>query len=198
MFLIAGVLAAILSSRTTGNGQVVDACISDGVVSMMSLFYAWRQNGLWQDAPVSNLLDGAAPFYRCYRCADGRDVAVACLEPQFFKQMVEGLELEDREYDQLDRKGWPAMEADFAAVFATRPRDHWAARFAQSDACVTPVLSMTEAPAHSHNRGRRTFASVDGTVQPAPAPRMSGTPGSISPPGILSVEDALARWANPA
>ena len=195
MFLIAGLLAAILSAQRTGEGQVVDACISDGAASLMSLFYAWAPKGLWQDAPASNLLDGAAPFYRCYRCADGRDVAVACLEPQFFAQMVKGLGLEDRHYDQNDRSGWPAMQADLAAIFATRTRDEWAALFADSDACVTPVLSMTEAPLHPHNLARQTFVRRGGIAQPAPAPRTLGTPPSIGEPGLLSVADAIARWS---
>lgn len=195
MFLIAGLLAAIISAQRTGEGQVVDACISDGAVSLMSLFYAWAPKGLWQDAPASNLLDGAAPFYRCYRCADGRDVAVACLEPQFFAQMLQGLGLEDRHYDQNDRAGWPAMQAELAAMFATRTRDEWAALFAESDACVTPVLSMAEAPLHSHNRARQSFVLRGGIAQPAPAPRTLGTPPSISEPVLLSTAEAIARWS---
>lgn len=195
MFLIAGLLAAILSAKATGKGQVVDACITDGVPSLMSLFFAWEPKGLWRDAPASNLLDGAAPFYRCYRCADGKDVAVGCLEPQFFAQMVKGLKLDDRGYDQNDRAGWPRMEADLAAVFATEPRDHWAALFAETDACVTPVLSMAEAPSHPHNAARGSFVQRMGMPQPAPAPRMTGTPPAIREPGETTVAEAVARWS---
>lgn len=195
MFLIAGLLAAILSAKATGKGQVVDACITDGVPSLMSLFYAWEPKGLWTDAPASNLLDGGAPFYRCYRCADGRDVAVGCLEPQFFAQMIKGLGLEDRGYRQDDRADWPRMEADFKAMFVTRPRDEWAALFAQTDACVTPVLSMAEAPTHPHNVARASFAGYDGISQPAPSPRFSATPGNVTPPQTLPVETALSRWS---
>lgn len=195
MFLIAGLLAAILSARATGKGQVVDACITDGVPSLMSLFYAWAPKGLWNDAPASNLLDGAAPYYRCYRCADGRDIAVGCLEPQFFAQMVKGLGLEDRGYRQGDRADWPRMEADFAACFATRPRDEWAALFAETDACVTPVLSMTEAPAHPHNAARGSFVTRGDIAQPAPAPRFSVTAGAIAEPETLTIAAALARWS---
>jgi alpha-methylacyl-CoA racemase len=196
MFLIAGVLAALLSARTTGRGQVVDACITDGVPSMMSLFHAWLPKGLWMDSPASNLLDGGAPFYRCYRCADGRDVAVGCLEPQFFTQMIKGLGLEDRAYRQNDRGDWPRMEADFSACFASRPRDHWATLFADTDACVTPVLSMTEALAHPHNLARSSFVGHGGISQPAPAPRFSDTPGHIGPAETLTIEAALARWSS--
>lgn len=194
MFLVAGLLAAILSAQRTGQGQVVDACITDGVPALMSLFYAWEPKGLWQDAPASNLLDGAAPFYRCYRCADGRDVAVGCLEPQFFAQMIKGLGLEDRGYRQNDRADWPRMQADFAAAFAARTRDEWAALFAETDACVSPVLSMAEAPLHPHNQARGSFIRRGGIAQPAPAPQMSGTPPSVTENGERAISDAIAAW----
>ncbi|KMS53048.1 CaiB/BaiF CoA transferase family protein [Sphingobium cupriresistens] len=195
MFLIFGLLSALLSAQRTGQGQVVDACITDGVASLMSLFYAWQSKGLWTDAPASNLLDGAAPFYRCYACADGRHVAVGCLEPKFFAQMVEGLGLGHRRYDQNDRAGWPAMQADFEAAFATRPRDAWAAHFADRDACVTPVLAMGEAPEHPHNRARGTFVQRGGSAQPAPAPRLDRTSGAIAEPAVADIADLVRRWA---
>lgn len=194
MFLIAGLLAAILAAQRTGAGQVVDACITDGVPALMSLFYAWQPKGLWRDAPASNLLDGAAPFYRCYRCADGRDVAVGCLEPQFFAEMIKGLGLEDRGYRQNDRADWPRMQADFAAVFASRPRDDWAALFAETDACVSPVLSMAEAPLHPHNAARESFIRRGGIVQPAPAPKMNRTPPIVREASEFAVEDMIAAW----
>lgn len=195
MFLIAGLLAALLSAQRTGKGQVVDACITDAVPTLMSLFYAWLPKGLWRDAPASNLLDGAAPFYRCYRCADGRDVAVGCLEPQFFAQMLTGLGLNHNDYDQNERAAWPAMEADFQRIFATRTRDEWAAHFAHTDACVTPVLSMSEAPEHPHSRARHCYVERNGIVQAAPAPRTLGTPAAtFREPKETSIEDALNRW----
>lgn len=195
MFLIFGLLSALLSAQKTGQGQVVDACITDGVASLMSLFYAWQPKGLWTDAPASNLLDGAAPFYRCYACADGRHVAVGCLEPKFFAQMVDGLGLGDRIYDQNDRAGWPAMQADFETAFASRTRDEWAAHFATTDACVTPVLAMAEAPAHAHNQARGTFVERGGFPQPAPAPRLDGTIGAITDPAVADIADVIRRWA---
>ncbi|MDY0067994.1 MAG: CaiB/BaiF CoA-transferase family protein [Steroidobacteraceae bacterium] len=194
MFLVSGLLAAILSANRTGVGGVVDACITDGVSSLMSLFYAWLPKGAWRDEPASNLLDGGAPFYRCYRCADGRDVAVGCLEPQFFAEMVRGLGLEGRGYDQNDRRGWPAMAADFDAAFATRTRDEWAAYFANTDACVTPVLSMEEAPKHPHNRARRTFIERNLITQPAPAPRITNMPSAPGEPQEASIAEVIARW----
>ncbi|MDI1296409.1 MAG: CaiB/BaiF CoA-transferase family protein, partial [bacterium] len=195
MFLIFGLLSALLSAQKTGQGQVVDACITDGVASLMSLFYAWQPRGLWADAPASNLLDGAAPFYRCYACADGRHVAVGCLEPKFFAQMVDGLGLADRAYKQNDRTGWPAMQADFENVFATRTRDEWADHFSTTDACVTPVLAMREAPEHPHNRARGTFLQRNGLAQPAPAPRLDGTMGAITETTTADIADIVRRWS---
>lgn len=194
MFLVFGLLAAVLAAKTTGKGSVVDACITDSVPSLMSLFYAWLPTGAWRDQPQENLLDGAAPFYRCYRCADGRDVAVGCLEPQFFAELLKGLGLEQRGYEQNDRKGWPGMAADFAGVFAQRTRDEWAALFADTDACVTPVLSMTEAPEHPHNQAREAFLRRRGVVEPAPAPR-TNTP-LPAPDDCLdvSIDAMLSRW----
>ena len=195
MFLIFGLLSALLSAQRTGRGQVVDACITDGVASLMSLFYAWQPKGLWTDAPASNLLDGAAPFYRCYMRADGRHVAVGCLEPKFFAQMVDGLGLSDRRYDQNDRAAWPMMQADFTAAFATRTRDAWADHFAHTDACVTPVLAMAEAPGHPHNQARGTFVQRDGIAHPAPAPRLDLTEGAITEAASADVADIIRQWS---
>lgn len=194
MFLVFGLLASTLSAQRTGVGGVVDACITDGVSSLMSLYCAWLPSGSWRDAPASNLLDGGAPFYRCYRCADGRDVAVGCLEPQFFAEMIKGLGLDGRGYDQNDRGGWAAMAADFGAVFASRTRDEWAEHFAATDACVTPVLSIEEAPMHPHNRARQTFIERGGIKQPAPAPRMTELPCLPREPQEMSIDAAIARW----
>lgn len=195
MFLIAGMLAALLAARTSGRGQVVDACITDGTASLMSLFYAWQSSGQWTDEPASNLLDGAAPFYRCYACADGRHVAVGCLEPQFFAQMIAALDLQNRGHVQGDRAGWPAMQADLDMTFRTRTRDEWALHFAGTDACVTPVLSLVEAPLHPHNQARGTFVALDGAAQPAPAPRFSLITPCITEPGEGDLKQIVARWS---
>jgi alpha-methylacyl-CoA racemase len=142
------------------------------------------------------LLDGAAPFYRCYRCADGGHVAVGALEPQFFARLLEGLGIAaDRYPRQNDPSGWPAMEQDFAAAFATRARDEWATQFADVDACVSPVLSLHEAPGHPHNQARGTYIDRAGHMQPAPAPRFSETPGQVTEPGERTLEEALADWS---
>ena len=195
MFLVAGMLAGFLSAQRTGEGQVVDVAITDGVGTLLSLFHAWLPSGEWIDEPASNLLDGGAPFYRCYECADGGHVAVGCLEPQFFAAMVAGLGLEDRTYVQGDRAGWSAMAADLAAAFVTRPRDEWAAHFATTDACVTPVLSLVEAIDHPQATDRASFVVRDGITQAAPAPRFAETPAAIRDAGAEDVSQAIARWS---
>ena len=198
MFLVAGMLAAFLAAQRTGRGQVVDVAVTDGVSTLLSLVHAWLPSGDWIDERASNLLDGGAPFYRCYACADGKHVAVGCLEPQFFAAMVAGLGLEGRRYDQGDRAGWPAMAADFAVTFATLPRDEWAARFATTDACVTPVLSLSEAIAHPQAADRNAFVVRQGVAQAVPAPRFAATPATIKEGGEVDLTDLLARWRSTA
>ena len=172
MFLLFGVLAAMIARGKTGKGQVVDAAMVDGVPAMMGLIHGFMASGFWTDRPGANWLDGGAPFYRCYRCSDGRDVAVAALEPQFYAQLLMGLDLDGADLpDQNDRSGWPALTTRFAELFATRPRDDWAARFAGTDACVAPVLSMAEAREAPHLHERGTYVAVNDVWQAAPAPR---------------------------
>ncbi|GAA0869552.1 CaiB/BaiF CoA-transferase family protein [Brevundimonas basaltis] len=194
MLLVTGVLAALLEARTNGRGRVVDAAMTDGSALLTSLFHALSARGLWSEARGTNLLDGGAPFYRCYACRDGRFVAVGALEPQFYAALLAGLDIPPDKAPQFDMAGWSALHARFADVFATRDRDDWAAHFADSDACVTPVLSLTEAPGHPHNAARGTFTG-EGLVQPAPAPRFGDERAGLTPqPGTLSLEEAVAGW----
>ncbi len=193
LFLALGMVSAILRAQATGQGQVIDAAQVDGVASMMVLYYALHGAGRWADTRASNLIDGGAPFYRCYACADGRHVAVGALEPPYFEALCQGLGMAGR-FRQYDRACWAEMGEAFSEAFATRGRDDWAALFEGKDACVTPVLSLAEAPLHPHNRARDTFTAVDGTMQPSPAPRFSGTPGAAGPPKAETVEEVLARW----
>ena len=194
MFLALGMVSALLSARTTGRGQVVDAAMVDGVANLLSLFHAFLATGSWQDRPASNLLDGAAPFYRCYACRDGGHVAVGALEPQFFARLLDGLGLPADRFDQNDESRWPYMEAEFARVFASRTRQEWEDHFAGTDACVSPVLSMREAMHHPANTARQVFLDHSGVMQAAPAPRFSKTPGAVRESTELSVEQALAAW----
>ncbi|HET8641027.1 MAG TPA: CaiB/BaiF CoA-transferase family protein, partial [Pseudonocardiaceae bacterium] len=179
MYLIFGVLAALLERERSGLGQVVDAAMVDGVSSLMSFVYELRTKGVWGGEPGANLLDTGAPFYDVYRTADDRFVAVGCLEPQFYAAFLAGLGLAGEDLPgQYDPAGWPVLRARFAAILAGRTRDQWAEVFAGTDACVTPVLSLEEAPAHPHNAARGTFVTDEsGAWAPAAAPRLSRTPG---------------------
>lgn len=174
MFLIFGILSAVIARGRTGRGQVVDAAMVDGVPAMMGLLHGFMANGFWSDQPERNWLDGGAPFYRCYRCADGKDVAVAALEPQFYSALLAGLQLHPADLpDQNDQSAWPFLAGRFASAFAERPRDEWGAVFAGSDACVAPVLSMREARTDPHMASRGTYLPVGDVWQAAPAPRFS-------------------------
>ncbi len=195
LFGVVGLLATLLKAQRTGRGDIVDVAMTDGVAALMSLFYAFKSSGLWMDAPASNLLDGAAPFYRCYACADGRHVAVGALEAPFFAQLLQGLRIPADRYDQNERAAWPAMERDFAEAFASRTRDEWAALFKGTDACVSPILSMEEAPHDPHNLGRSTFLARNGFDQPAPAPRFANAPSGIGEPVSVDLTSLVARWS---
>lgn len=191
MFLVFGILSAVIARGRTGKGQVVDAAMVDGVPAMMGLLHGFMANGFWTDQPGHNWLDGGAPFYRCYRCADGRDVAVAALEPQFYAALLAGLELDPSSLpNQNDRSEWPALTDKFSSLFARRSRDEWADVFAGTDACVAPVLSMEEARHDPHMACRNTYMSVGDVWQAAPAPRLSDTPPRRPMPSTAPGQDA--------
>ena len=198
MLLAFGMVAAILSARQTGKGQVVDAAMVDGAAALTTMVYTLRQAGVWQDERGTNLLDTGAHFYEVYETADGGYLGVGAIEPQFYAELVERMGLGGEELPgQMDRGAWPAMKERFAAVFASRTRAEWEAVFDGSDACVAPVLSFDEARSHPHNVERGTFTEVAGVVQPAPAPRFGGTPGAIRrpPPNPGQYGDeALGDW----
>ena len=197
MFAVTGLLAAIIGARTTGRGHVVDVAMTDGTAVLTSMFHGLAAAGMWAEPRGANLLDGSKPFYRCYACADGRFVAVGALEPQFFAQLVAGLGLEGEGFAQYDPSGWPRMETAFAQTFLTKSRDEWEAVFAGSDACVSPVLSFAEAPAHPHNAARGTYISRGGVNQPAPAPRFLGHTRNSAPDdaGEEAFDEILSRWS---
>jgi alpha-methylacyl-CoA racemase len=184
MLLALGILAALVERAASGAGQVVDAAMVDGSALLTSLVYGLRAAGGWQDARGSNLLDGGAPFYDTYATADGGYVAVGALEPQFYAALLHGLGLADASLPaQHDRAGWPVLRQRFAETFAQRTRAEWERVFAGTDACVAPVLSLAETPAHPHAVARNAFVSVAEVTQPAPAPRFGRTPAdSPAPP----------------
>lgn len=194
MFLMTGILAALHAARSSGIGQVVDAAMTDGVATLTSLYQAFRANRLWSDARSDNLLDGGAPFYRCYLCADGKYLAVGALEPAFFRAFLIGLGFDPDDFPQHDRASWPRMVEAFAATIGGRTRDEWAATFAGHDACVTPVLDWEEAHRDAHNVARGTFLTRNGVSQPAPAPRFSKTASAIAEPKTVTADAMLERW----
>ncbi|MDX2937654.1 CaiB/BaiF CoA-transferase family protein [Streptomyces ipomoeae] len=198
LYLVLGILSALWERERSGSGQVVDAAIVDGASSLAQLIWALRTTGTWTDTPASNLLDGGAPCYGTYACADGKYVAVGALEPQFYAQLLTGLGLDLGELPaQMDAAGWPELRARFADVFSTRTRDEWAEVFADTDACVTPVLTFAEAASQPHLAARETLATIDGVVQAAPAPRFSrsvlGTP-TTPPVAGADTEAVLKDW----
>lgn len=195
LYLALGLVSAILAAQATGKGQVIEAAQVDGAASLMTLYYALHGAGRWADARAANMIDGGAPFYRCYACADGRHVAVGALEPQAFRALCAGLNIPADRFDPYDRACWPALGEALASAFAMRARDDWAAQFEGGEACVTPVLSLTEAPLHPHNRARGVFAAQGGVMQPVPAPRFSATPAEALSPVDETVPDVLARWS---
>lgn len=189
MFLVAGVLAALVSRGIDGRGQVVDAAMVDGASMLMAPTFSYMASGFWKDSRGVNLLDGGAPFYDVYTAADGRHVAVACLEPQFFAEFVRLLPLDAgfvaRQYDP---RAWPDLRAAIEARIAERPRDEWAELFAPTDACVAPVLSLSEAVEHPHNRARDVHARMGRMTRPRPAPRFSATPASLAGPAAAPAD----------
>jgi len=186
MLLAFGLLAALVERERSGEGQVVDAAMVDGAALLMAPIFGMKARGRWSDERAANLLDGAASFYDSYECADGRFIAVGPIEPAFFDEMVARMGLDPKLFEgRMEPARWQAQKALLAAAFLLRPRDEWGELFAASDACVSPILSMAEAPRHPHNVARGTFVERDGAVQPAPAPRFSRTPGALrSPPPL--------------
>jgi alpha-methylacyl-CoA racemase len=196
MFLATGVLAALLEAQRSGIGQVVDAAMTDATALLMSLFQALQQSGNWKDERDANLLDGGRPFYRCYECADGRHVAVGALEPQFYAALLRITGLKARPEDQNDATQWPTLTDQLTAIFKTKTRDEWASLFEPEDACVSPVLSIGEAPQHAHHQARVAFLTQNGVTQAAPAPRFSRS-GEAAPtpePPSIELRAALEAW----
>lgn len=173
-FLVIGILAALRQSEKTGKGCVIDAAIIDGTFSMMGIVHSLDKLGVWSEKRGTNLLDGSRPFYRCYTTGDGGFMAVGCLEPKFFSEMLGLLNLEPGTYgEQNDPALWAEQTELLTHIFASKPRAHWEKLFENTDACVTPVLTYTEAKDHPHNKARATHTEQDGLVHPATAPRFT-------------------------
>jgi alpha-methylacyl-CoA racemase len=180
MYLIVGVLAALLEARHSGRGQVVDAAIVDGAASLLTFIYAALARGAWRDERGANLLDGGAPFYATYRCADGEYIAVGALEPQFHEVLIARLGLDQQVFkERLNPESWPRLRQVLQQTFAQRTRREWRDLLEGTDACFAPVLALEEAAAHPLMVARKVFDAVDGVLCPAPAPRFSRTPSTL-------------------
>jgi alpha-methylacyl-CoA racemase len=198
LFLVMGVLAAVLEARQSGRGQVIDCAICDGVVSMLSLFQTLTALGQWNSQRGTNPFDGGAHFYTTYECADGKYIAVGAGEPQFYAAFRKLAGLNDPEFDkQRDRTAWPTLKRKAQDVFKTKTRDEWIAIFEGNDACVAPVLSFSEAMQHAHLQARGTVVEIDGLRQAAPAPRFSRTPSSIQARrSVSSIQELREHWSD--
>ena len=192
LYCVVGILAALVERSVSGQGQVVDAAMVDGATSLLAMFYALQAGGGWSESRGTNLLDGGAPFYDTYQCADGEYVAVGALEPQFWAEVVDVLGLQDAP-GQAEVARWPELRARLTEVFLTRTRDEWAGVFDGRPACVTPVLHLGEAASHPHLAVRGTVVEVDGVAQPAPAPRFSRTAADVPPAAVVD-ESAWQDW----
>jgi alpha-methylacyl-CoA racemase len=199
LFLVVGVLAALIEAKRSGQGQVVDAAMCDGVSLMLTMFHSMHALNRWTDVPRTNLLDGGAHFYRAYECADGRAIAIGAIEPQFYAELRRLAGLHDEAFDhQLDRSKWPDLQQKLTAIFKTRTRDEWTAILEGTDACAAPVVGLFEAPSHPHLAARQTFVEHAGCLQPAPAPRFSRTVSAIQGPAAVppvTIADILAGWS---
>jgi len=183
MLMAFGIATALLSVARTGEGQVVDAAMVDGVALLTTMLHGLLAGGMWREERGSNLLDTGAPFYEVYETKDGQFVAVGALEPQFYRELLSVVGLSEEELPpQEDADSWPRVKQILAEVFKTKSRDEWCSLSMDRDACIAPVLSPLEAPRHSHNQARGSYVEKDGLTQPAPAPRFSRTPSALGLP----------------
>ncbi|MDB5969178.1 MAG: Carnitine dehydratase [Hydrocarboniphaga sp.] len=180
MLLVTGILAALLESRASGQGQVVDAAMVDGTAQMMWMFQGWHAAGAFNDAErESNLLDGGAPFYDVYECADGRHVSLGAIEPQFYELLMRIAQLDREVFSDRSRSRWPELKLKMAEVFLSKTQAQWCELMEGTDVCFAPVLTLTEAATYPANVARSTYIEVDGFTQAAPAPRFSRTPSEV-------------------
>jgi alpha-methylacyl-CoA racemase len=195
LYLVVGVLAALLESRKSGKGQVVDAAMCDGAASLMSMFFDMTAAGRWTEQRASNFLDGGAHFYGVYECACKSFISIGSIEPQFYAQLRDLAGLSHTDFDaQMDREAWPALKQKLVDVFKTKTRDEWCRIMEGTDICFAPVLTMKEAPEHPHMAARKTFVTRHGVTQPAPAPRFSRTPSAIRDATTADIASLTREW----
>ncbi|HET6839005.1 MAG TPA: CaiB/BaiF CoA-transferase family protein [Bradyrhizobium sp.] len=195
LYLVVGVLAALLEASKSGKGQVVDAAMCDGAASLMSMFFDLAAAGRWREARESNFLDGGAHFYGTYECACGNFISIGSIEPQFYALLRQLAGLSDANFDQhMDRKAWPELKQKLADVFKTRTREEWCKIMEGTDVCFAPVLTMHEAPDHPHMAARQIFINRHGITQPAPAPRFSRTPSTARESTAADIISLTHEW----
>ena len=202
LYLAMGMLAAMIESRISGQGQVVDAAMVDGAASLMTSTYGMKAGGLMEGGRGGNMLDSGAYFYDVYECADGKYVSLACIEPKFHAEFLARVGIDPKSLPpQLDRSNWHVARGKFSEIFRTKTRDEWTAMLEGTDCCFAPVVSMAEAPHHPHMAARGIFIELDGITQPGPAPRFSrtpsGTPTAPDAPGCDDAERNMADWGFP-
>ena len=196
LYLVVGVLAALVEAGKSGKGQVVDTAMCDGAASLMSMFFDMTAIGRWREERDSNMLDGGAHFYGVYECKDGQFISIGSIEPQFYALLRKLARLDDPAYDaQMDAKGWPALKEKLAAVFKSKTRDEWCAIMEGSDVCFAPILTMSEAMQHPHMKAREVFITRHGIPQPAPAPRFSRTPSAARDAVTANLGDIVKAWS---
>jgi alpha-methylacyl-CoA racemase len=195
LYLVVGVLAALLEASRSGRGQVVDAAMCDGAASLMSMFFDMAAIGRWGEGREKNFLDGGAHFYGVYECACGNFISIGSIEPQFYALLREHTGLSDPAYDaQMDRDAWPALKAKLTQIFKSKTREAWCKIMEGTDICFAPVLTMAEAPRHPHMAARNIFVERHGVTQPAPAPRFSRTPSAIREPEKVEINELTNAW----
>lgn len=198
MYLIVGILAALFERKASGKGQVIDAAITDGSISLMSHFFGSIAKGNYSEKRSSNMLDGGLPYYTVYETSDGKHVSVGPLEPKFFNEFAKKLGLKESLIQaHLKKELWPELRNELTTIFKSKTRDDWAKFFEGSDACVAPILSMSEADQHEHNQYRQSIVQIDGVKQPAPAPRFSRTPSVIQKSYLhteTEFEELIKQW----
>jgi alpha-methylacyl-CoA racemase len=195
LYLVVGVLAALIEAKKSGKGQVVDAAMCDGAASLMSMFFDMTAIGRWSEGRERNFLDGGAHFYGVYECACGNFISIGSIEPQFYALLRQLAGLSDAGFDaQMDSKAWPALKQKLVEVFRTKTREEWCEIMEGTDVCFAPVLTMAEAPQHPHMAARGIFVSRHGVTQPAPAPRFSRTPSAIREPAMADIASLTSEW----
>jgi len=195
LYLVVGVLAALLEASKSGKGQVVDAAMCDGAASLMSMFFDLAAAGRWVEGREQNFLDGGAHFYGIYECSCGHFISIGSIEPQFYALLRKHAGLTDADFDaQMDRKAWPALREKLTEVFKSRTREDWCKIMEGSDICFAPILTMAEAPKHPHNAARKIFVERHGITQPAPAPRFSRTPSAIRETETADIGELTSAW----